>query len=99
MTGKGPNTWATPYYPHHDVKECNRDEDTFSGTVCDSTVQVRRLAFYGMKESALFMGMGFRITPYDDSLFSDKTGTLPSASEKEYLLNKTKAGVIFFKDR
>lgn len=44
------------------------------------------------------MGMGFRITPYDDSLFSDKTGTLPSASEKEYLLNKTKAGVIFFKD-
>lgn len=40
--------------------------------------------------------MGFKIVPYDDAMFSDKTGIQPSALEKTFLANKTKTGTIMY---
>lgn len=46
LTGKGPNTWATPHEKHHEVPECETDLDVYDGVVCDSSIEVRRLAFH-----------------------------------------------------
>ncbi len=41
LTGKGANTWATPYYKYHEQPECFFDSttlDVYNGVLCDSTV-------------------------------------------------------------
>jgi hypothetical protein len=45
LTGKGPGSWATPYFKHHTQKECVKDMAVYHGMICDNTVQVRRIAF------------------------------------------------------
>lgn len=47
FTNFGSNSWATPYSLHNDWPECVQSETQHSGLICDNTVQVRRLAFYG----------------------------------------------------
>jgi hypothetical protein len=37
LTGKGENSWATYYYGHHNVAECEHNEDVYNGVVCDGT--------------------------------------------------------------
>lgn len=37
LTGKGPKTWATPYYKHMEQPECTTDLEVFDGVTCDST--------------------------------------------------------------
>lgn len=37
LTGKGPKTWATPYYEHLDQPECTKELDVYDGVTCDST--------------------------------------------------------------
>jgi len=44
LTGIGANTWATPDWKHNTVNECDAVSE-LDGLVCDSTVQVRRIAF------------------------------------------------------
>ena len=66
VTGKGPRTWATNYYLHHNQTECEY-KDSWGAVFCDNTVQVRRVAFHNWKPSGLFAGMGFKILRYDDA--------------------------------
>ena len=37
LTGKGPNTWATPYFLHNVQPECSVDLEMYDGITCDST--------------------------------------------------------------
>lgn len=75
LTGKGANTWATPYYKYHEQPECFFDSttlDVYNGVLCDSTVQIRRVAFYGKTPTANMAGMAMNIIKYDDSIMSPK---------------------------
>jgi len=59
LTGKGANTWATPYYKYHEQPECEFDantRDVWDGVICDNSIEVRRIAFYGKTPSANFAG-------------------------------------------
>lgn len=54
LTGKGPGSWATGYYKHHEQKECEMGKDfdpnelePWMPILCDNTVQIRRLMIYG----------------------------------------------------
>lgn len=69
LTGLGPKSWATPYFAHHMQKGCtgSKNEAKFDGVICDSTNQVRRLAFHVPNPGHRFRGMGFKILKYDDS--------------------------------
>jgi len=46
LTGLGPDSFATFYYPHLDQPECTHDADVFDGIVCSPEVQIRRVAYY-----------------------------------------------------
>ena len=70
LTGRGPNSWATPYYKHHDQPECEQDLDVLDGVTCDSTVQVRRVAFHQGIPSGVFNGIGLKVLRYDDDLLA-----------------------------
>jgi hypothetical protein len=72
LTGKGANSWATVYYKHHDQPECEQDLELMDGVLCDSTIQIRRIAFYSGKPTAHFTGMGLKILRYDDDLLAEQ---------------------------
>lgn len=91
LTGKGPGSWATPYYPHHNHTECEHNATYYGGVFCDNTVQVRRIAFHGASPAGLFRMMGFKILRYDDSIVAEY------GNKTEYLLNKTNYGTMFYK--
>lgn len=38
LTGKGPKSYATPYWRHNDQPECSLNLDTYDGLLCDSRV-------------------------------------------------------------
>jgi hypothetical protein len=38
LTGKGPMSWATPYYAHHNQTECEYNETYYGGVFCDPSV-------------------------------------------------------------
>lgn len=46
LTGKGPNSWATPYWKHNDQPECTVDREVYDGIICDSRIQIRRIVFH-----------------------------------------------------
>jgi hypothetical protein len=96
VTNKGPGSWATPYYPHHDQSECEYDETYWGAVFCDNTVQVRRIAFANAKPSGLFRGMWFYVLPYDDQLFIENGGDV---NETEYLLEKANYGMMEFRPK
>ena len=50
LTGLGSHSWATGYFPNLEQPECEYDEATrekFDGVICDGTVTIRRVVFYG----------------------------------------------------
>jgi hypothetical protein len=60
-TGKGPNSWATPYFKHNDHPDsCTLDEPTNS-LMCDNSVQVRKLYFSGFSPDHRFKLQPMRI--------------------------------------
>lgn len=70
LTGLGAGSWATFFYPHHNVSECRTDNATlemYNGVVCDNTAQIRRIAFHEGKPSAELSGMSMYILRYDES--------------------------------
>jgi hypothetical protein len=72
LTGKGANSFATPYQKHHEQPECEFSaevRDEFNGIICDPSVQVRRVAFHGAAPGSLFPGMVMRFIRYDDDFF------------------------------
>lgn len=38
VTDKGPQSWATPYYHHHNHTECEKNVTYYGGTICDNRV-------------------------------------------------------------
>jgi len=70
LTGKGPNSWATAPFAHHDQPECEQDLEVMDGWTCDDTVQIRRVAFHAGKPSAHLRGMGLKVLRYDDDLLA-----------------------------
>lgn len=38
LTGKGPGSWASPYYAHHNVSECEHNATYYGGVFCDNTI-------------------------------------------------------------
>jgi len=68
ITGKGPISWATPYYAHHNQTECEVNMTYWGGTFCDNTVAVRRIAFHNAKPFAIHRMMGLKILRYDDDI-------------------------------
>lgn len=94
-TNKGPNTWATFDYPHHMQPECTLDKAVFDGVTCDSTVQVRRLAFHAATPGSLFSGMALKILKWDDSLFANMDDTQKQA----HLDDRSNYSTIIFKPK
>jgi len=47
LTEKGADTYATANMRHVYQPECDLDDLMYNGVVCDSTVQIRRVAFFG----------------------------------------------------
>lgn len=94
LTGKGPNSWATVYYKHHDQPECDQDLDVMDGVMCDSTVQIRRVAFHAASPSSHFTGMALKILRYDDD-------QLPESEEEleAYLADASNYGSIDWKKK
>ena len=68
LTGLGPGTWATAYWKHNDQPECQRDEAVYNGLICDSSVQVRRIAVHGATPAGIFRMMPMMIYKYDDAV-------------------------------
>jgi hypothetical protein len=70
-TGKGPNSWASPYFKHnHHEDSCVVDE-TISvppTLFCDNTVQVRKIEFRGMSPNSRFKLQPMRILKFDDDI-------------------------------
>jgi hypothetical protein len=78
-TGKGPNSWATPYFKHNEQDECTKDEKTNS-LFCTSAVQVRKLAFKGLSPDSRFKLQPMMILKWDDE-------QLLAVNRKEYVDN------------
>lgn len=76
---------------HLHQDECTLDEAKFDGIYCDSTVQIRRIAFYDYMPGS-FAGVTQNIIKYDDAdVPSDDT-------EREiYLADESNYGKITFK--
>lgn len=55
LTGLGPDSWATFYYPHLDQPECTHDPNVYDGLICDSRIQLRRIAFDGFSPNSFRM--------------------------------------------
>jgi hypothetical protein len=93
LTGLGPNTWATAYHKHNEMApECTADISLMDGITCDSTVQIRRLAFHNFEKVLELEGMPFYVLPYDDSIISATNLT-------EYKLDIENYGKIEFKPK
>jgi len=93
LTGKGPNSWATPFYPSHNWTNC--EYTTYAGGfVCDSTTQIRRIAFHSYKPSGLFTGMALRVLRWDDDMFLENGGSI---NKTTYLLDRSNYGRFVFK--
>jgi hypothetical protein len=83
--------WATAHWKHLEQPECAVDHDVYDGVTCDSSVQVRRVAFHGYKPSNVFRGMDLRIAKYDDEI------TWDYESRKAYLDDKDNYTLLPFK--
>ena len=70
LTGLGSKTWATAYWEHNAlVPECQTNREVYDGLLCDSSVQVRRVAIHGAKPGSLNKRPLY-IKPYDDSILA-----------------------------
>mmetsp|Transcript_29264 Transcript_29264/g.28392 ORF Transcript_29264/g.28392 Transcript_29264/m.28392 type:complete len:776 (-) Transcript_29264:1803-4130(-) len=80
LTGLGSKTWATPEWPHNVKSECQTVAE-YDGLICDSSVEVRRIAF-DQYTPTYFYGQTMRVIPYDDELLDGMTD-----DEKEVYLD------------
>jgi len=92
LTGKGPQTYATFYYPFHDQPECEHKAEEYNGVVCDNTVAIRRVAFHNWMPGGLLSGMGFKVLKYDDEFM----GAMDNVTRKSYIDTKSNYGTIIY---
>ena len=90
LTGLGPNTWFLAHWKHLLQPEC---QETIGGIICDDTVQVRRVAFWGLPNN--FYGMRLKIAKIDNSIVN------PMSDEEydAYLEDQSNYSVVPFKDK
>jgi hypothetical protein len=55
LTGMGADSWATFFYPHLNHTNCQHLPEEYDGLVCDSTNQMRRIAFWNYSPWSLTM--------------------------------------------
>jgi hypothetical protein len=70
LTGKGPDSWTSFYYKHHEQPGCTTDIEKFDGVICDKRGRMRRVAFHSMSPSHRFLNMGFKILRFDDTFMA-----------------------------
>lgn len=81
LTEMGANTWATAMWGHNAKQtECTTDMAVYDGLVCDNTIQVRRIVFYGYKPSSLDK-RNLIILPYDNSIVGNMNESTLEAYE------------------
>jgi hypothetical protein len=94
LTGLGPNSWATGHHKHNeDAPECSVDLAVLDGIKCDSTVQVRRLAFHNYQKRLELDGMVMRIINWDDDVLAAQSDI------EAYKLDGSNYGQIEFKPK
>jgi hypothetical protein len=93
LTGLGPNTFATYYYPHNDQPECTRNELVYNGLICNSSVQVRRILFYNMQPFWTFYGQTIRIIKWEKTTIANLSSYSPSKLP-DYIKNNSLYSVI-----
>jgi len=85
LTNLGPNTWATFSYPHLLHPECTEDLDVFDGVICDSSIALRRIAFWDYEPQSLTMNK-FKIarweTEFEEELKANLTAVLDAGGFK-----------------
>jgi len=69
LTNKGPNTYATAYFKHHEQPECTVDLTVFDGVTCDNTVAIRRIALHS-PDPAEMSGLPLMVLRYDDNFLA-----------------------------
>ena len=92
LTGLGPKTWATPYWEHNNQPECTASRTEYDGLICNSLVEIRRLAFYNFQPDA-FRGLEINMLKWDDLLVD----SLNSSSLNGYMQNASAYSTIPFK--
>jgi len=91
LTGLGPNTWATWAFKFLLHKECQISEP-HNGIICDSTAQIRRVAFYAPKPLSIFKLQRANVYKWDTDLIYGKNMT-------EYLLDANNWDKVYFRDK
>ena len=93
MTELGPNSWFLPYWPHLLQPECENKPE-WGGIICDGTVEVRRIAMWGMPEN--FFGMRMKITQLDRA---DESSMNSANTLESYLESDSNYSLVPFKDK
>ena len=93
MTGKGTNTWFLPYFKHLLVKECENAESK-GGILCDSSVQVRRIAMHGLPSN--FFGMRMKILAIEET---DEKAKIADKSWQKFKDDEANYGIAPFKEK
>ena len=89
LTGLGANTWATWAFKFLMHPEC-QVSDAHNGLICDSTAQIRRVAFFGAVPNSIFTIQRANIYKWDDDL---------SPNMDTYLLDADKWDKVHFRDK
>jgi hypothetical protein len=68
LTGLGARSWATSYWKHNEVPECQVNMAMFDGLICNPTVQVRRIVYEKQVPAYIFALMDLKILRIDDAI-------------------------------
>ena len=93
MTGLGENSWFVPYWKHLLQPEC-QDKPEWGGIICDNTVEVRRIAIWGMPSN--FYGMRLKILQFDRAT---EAAVKADGTYEEYLDTNSNYSLVPFKDK
>lgn len=89
LTGLGPNSYATAYWPHNNQSECQYIPDLYSGYICDNTTSVRRIVFHGgtgnIKAKTMY------IWRYDDDII----GSMDATQLEQYLVKENASELAY----
>jgi hypothetical protein len=96
LTGKGAGSWATPHYPSHNWTGCELNETYYGGWFCDSSVEIRRIAFHNAVPASTFRGMRFNVLRYDDDMFIEGGGSI---NKTEFIANESNYGLFEFREK
>ena len=92
LTGLGPGSWATPWYPHNLQPECQGYLKEFNGIICNSSVQIRRVVFYNYLPMSLSMH-NLNILKVDDAVI----GKMDNATKQQYIGNKDNYSAVLWR--